>query len=156
MRRMRRAGEHRRYEHWLHLLRWWPVQKLKFHRDKKAPPPKRTHWYSTTLGYLQPEGELGDDGELVFEEEANLVSSLTVRGQHAPVIDLDVPAYLVPSSTPGHSHLYIEIEMPWWRYRILLAGLALSGLLGSGYYAHSVRRRMTMVRKPGVKKPYQD
>jgi len=50
---------------------------------------------------------------VTVEDGANVVSSLLTNGNHAPCIDLDVPAMLVPSSTPGHSHLYIDIEVPW-------------------------------------------
>jgi hypothetical protein len=130
------------------------VKALKHHPEKGSPIAPRTFWYSTTLAAPQADGNLGDDGRRVPEGEANLVSSLTESGLQAPIIDLDFPARLVPSSTPGHAHLYIDVEMPWWRYFLLLTGFVLSGTMGSGYYMHSLRRKMTMVRKPDVKKPY--
>jgi hypothetical protein len=85
---------------------------------------------------------------------AELVSSEVVGSdKHAPALDIDVPAFLVPSSTPGHSHLYIDLEMPWWRYRIMLWALKVAGVIEPGYYRASVQRKGTHLRKPGVKKP---
>ena len=60
-----------------------------------------------------------DDREPTVDlDQANVVSSLQSgtepgsRAQHYPVLDLDLPAVLVPSSTPGHSHLYIDLPIP--------------------------------------------
>lgn len=87
------------------------------------------------------------------EENATLVSSQIAGSQlHAPALDLDVPAYLVQSSTPGHSHLYLDVPMSWWRYRLMLWALALAGVLEPGYYKASVRRRASYLRRPGVTK----
>lgn len=85
-------------------------------------------------------------------DQANLVSSLTTRGTHRPIIDLDVSHRLVPSSTVGHGHLYVEVEMSWWRYRLLLWAMRVAGIIGQGYYCAAVDRRQTLVRKPGVSK----
>lgn len=85
-------------------------------------------------------------------KEANQVSSLTERGLHAPVVDLDVPAYLVPSSRPGHSHLYIDVEMSRKRWMILMLGFWLSGVVEFGYIAWSLRRGQNHVRVPWAKK----
>ena len=52
-------------------------------------------------------------------DNATLVSSkIDVPGMdiHMPVLDFDVEAHLVPSSTPGHSHLYINHAVPWEKY----------------------------------------
>jgi hypothetical protein len=84
----------------------------------------------------------------------NLVSSEISgrKGLHAPALDLDLPAYLIPSSTPGHSHLYIDVEIPWWRYRVMLWAMAYAGVIERGYYRASVARKGTHLRQPGVKK----
>ena len=84
--------------------------------------------------------------------EANMVSSLLTSGKHAPLIDLDVPHRCVPSSTTGHSHLYIDVQMPWWKYRLLLWVLMFTGVIDVGFYRMSILRRKTLVRKPGVYK----
>lgn len=90
----------------------------------------------------------------VSEDEANLVSSQTDRlGIHMPVIDLDVPCRYVPSSTPGHGHLYIDVEMTEKQMLAILSALADAGVVEKGYLAASRARGMALVRKPGVFKP---
>jgi hypothetical protein len=78
------------------------------------------------------------------------------RETHKPVLDLDIPAYLIPSSTSGHSHLYINIDIPWRRYRKLLRELKRCGIIEPGYYKASVHRRATRVRLPWIKKTFYD
>jgi hypothetical protein len=85
---------------------------------------------------------------------ANLVSSI-VKGKaetHRPVLDIDVPAYLVPSTRPGHSHLYIDVEIPEDKYFNLLDALADCGILESGYAGVSRARGNSAVRVPWVEK----
>lgn len=72
--------------------------------------------------------------------------------QHRPVLDLDFPAYVVPSSTDGHCHLYLDRAMSWETYRTLLHALAAAGVLEQGYVGASVDREHTTVRLPWVKK----
>lgn len=92
--------------------------------------------------------------EFVSESEANLVTSATGNGDwHLPVIDLDVPHRLEPSSTPGHSHLYIDVPVKWDDYVALLNELANAGIVEFGYVEASKAKGATMVRKPGVTKP---
>ena len=73
-------------------------------------------------------------------------------GMHTVMIDLDVPAKLVPSTTPGNSHLYIDVPLPWRKYRKLLAALGEAGILQEGYVKASIIRRCTALRLPWVKK----
>lgn len=61
-------------------------------------------------------------------------------------------ARAVPSSTPGHHH--IDVELPWRRY-VILAGFTLAGLVGPSYFVHSLRRRMALVRPPEARKVEQ-
>src|SRR5690348_415165 len=88
---------------------------------------------------LQPgaksgEGQQAIIPEVVPEEEANLVGSLTTRGTHMPVLDIDrIPVRLVESSTPGNYHLYIDKEMPWETYLDLLWALVDAGILERGW-----------------------
>jgi len=83
---------------------------------------------------------------------ANVVSSLLTNGRHAPAIDLDLPAVLVPTSTFGHSHLYLDHEMRWDHYRRLLKVMAAAGLVEPGFYESAVRRGTTLLRLPGASK----
>ena len=90
----------------------------------------------------------------VPEEKANLVSSATGVGDwHLPVLDLDVPHRLVPSTTEGHSHLYIDVAVPWDKYVRLLEAMADAGILEHGYVSASIDKGATMVRLPGQLKP---
>ena len=103
--------------------------------------------------------EVTEGREVVTDlSEANVVSSLApdfpaaVSPWHRPVLDLDIPAFLVPSSTPGHSHLYIDHEVPddvFWR---LCDALAEAGILQEGYVSASKSRGYTSVRLPWIKK----
>lgn len=89
-------------------------------------------------------------------EDAQVVSSEIGNGIHCPVLDIDFPAVLVPSSTEGHFHLYLEKPMTWWRYRRLLRALAYAGVIEKGYAKASIRRRHTAVRVPWLKKEAED
>lgn len=90
----------------------------------------------------------------VVDEDApaNLIGSKLPNGNHAPVLDLDFPAHLVPSTTEGHFHLYLDKEVSWRQYSSLLWALREAGLIEDGYYKASIAREQTLVRIPGVKK----
>lgn len=84
------------------------------------------------------------------QQNANLVSSLLTTGNHAPAIDLDVPCQLVASRTPGHFHLYIDVEMPWKAYRKILRAMARAGVVQGGYYLASKNRKASFLRPPSI------
>lgn len=86
------------------------------------------------------------------DPEANLVSSALANGMHAPVIDLDYEAHLIPSGTPGHYHLYLDKEIPWAKYVTVLNAMADAGLIESGYYDSSRAHGASFVRLPHVLK----
>lgn len=83
---------------------------------------------------------------------ANVVSSLLTNGKHAPAIDLDVPVVLVPSSTRGHHHLYLDAELSWGEYKRLLRVMQEVGLIEPGFYSSALRRGSTLLRLPHVLK----
>ena len=95
-------------------------------------------------------------------ETANVVSSIMRghtptpggggTGHHLPVLDLDVPAVLIPSSTDGHWHLYLDVQVPDAAYWPMLEALATAGVLEGGYVRASKARGYTSVRLPWVKK----
>lgn len=114
----------------------------------------RSHWYKVTKWAISS-NEMVSDGqqETTNIEDADVFSSRGMDPQmHRPVIDLDVPAYLIPSSTEGHSHLIIDHEMPWHQYVRLLEALVQAGLVEENYVEACKRRGQTMVRMPWVKK----
>lgn len=75
-----------------------------------------------------------------------------VPGYHRPVLDLDFPAALIPSTTPGHFHLYLDKPMPWPKYKALIKALADAGIIERGYASASIARRYTSVRLPWIRK----
>lgn len=87
-------------------------------------------------------------------DEANCISSeiAGTSDMHAPVLDLDFGASLVPSATEGHYHLYLDKALDWETYEDLLRALGNAGILEQGYVNASIERRATFVRKPGVSK----
>lgn len=94
--------------------------------------------------------------------EANSVASLYIpRGApknadgiptHKPVLDIDMPVMLVPSSTRGHNHLYIDAPMSWDHYAKLLKVLGEVGILEPGYVRASLYRESTWLRLPWIGK----
>lgn len=73
---------------------------------------------------------------------------------HYPVLDLDFPAELIPSSTPGHFHLYLGKAVPSAAYFTMLEAMVEAGLLEEGFVNASVARGYTAARMPWVhKKP---
>jgi hypothetical protein len=73
-------------------------------------------------------------------------------GQHAPVLDIDIPHQVFPSTQPGHSHIWFDTQMSWRTYKRLLRALRAAGIIEDGYYRASVQRGYTAVRLPWVKK----
>ena len=71
---------------------------------------------------------------------------------HRPILDIDMAAHLIPSSTPGHFHLYIDKVMPWKDYEKLLLVLAEVGIIEYGYAQASIDRQYTAVRLPWIRK----
>ena len=119
-------------------------------KELSVPKPRRRCYYSEELSE-----EYGAPPPTLIEttlKNANLISSRLDNGNHVPTLDLDVPHYFVPSSTPGHSHLYIDVPMSWRKYKRLLRALYRAGIIERGFYKFSVRRGASFVRKPGIKK----
>lgn len=87
------------------------------------------------------------------EQDANVVSShLLDSKKHAPIIDLDFSHRYIPSTTPGHAHLYLDVPISRWRMFFMLWGLYVGGAIEKGYFLWSLRRGGTFVRRPGIGK----
>lgn len=86
--------------------------------------------------------------------DAHVASSLVRDTKlHKVVIDVDHEAVLVPSSTPGHHHLYVDIPpVRWDDYVSFLQAAAKIGLVEQGYVDASIERGHTDVRLPWVQK----
>jgi hypothetical protein len=86
--------------------------------------------------------------------DANGIGSevVTRPGQHKVVLDIDHDALLVPSSTPGHHHLYINKSMSWDMYQEVLKVLASAGIIQKNYMYASIKRGGSWVRTPWTRK----
>jgi len=121
---------------------------------------KRLYWLIPNLkGDGKVEDYEGDarreleEGEIVPEAEANIVSSMLVNSMHAPALDIDkIEVRVVPSTTPGNYHLYIDKQMTWEQYKRLLFVLADVGIIERNYLNASLAKGQTFLRKPGVLK----
>lgn len=89
-------------------------------------------------------------------EEANAILSVCDDGMHAPCIDLDFPAYLIASSTPGHFHLYIDKKITWPQYRTILNAFKEAGLIQDGWWRNAMQERTTTLRLPHIRKEAGD
>lgn len=107
----------------------------------------------------------GYSGEVVLADrldEAEVITSFTgeqkrdifgiTENKHRPILDIDIPMHIIPSTTEGHGHLYIDKELTWWEYKRLLGVLADCGIIEQGYLKVSLAREHTAVRLPWIKK----
>ena len=107
----------------------------------------------------------GEDGlnveKLIKEtpiQDANSVSSRRINaigqktGKHMVVLDIDMEAALVPSSTPGHYHLFIDTQLDWETYKNVLRALVDAEIIQRGYYNAAMERKATWVRTPWTRK----
>lgn len=88
-------------------------------------------------------------------EEANLITSEVedfFGKYHRPILDIDFEAALVPSSTPGHYHLYLDRLVPDKAYLAFLKAAAEAGIIQHGFYDGAVKRGATSARLPWIKK----
>lgn len=87
-------------------------------------------------------------------DSADVVSSnrSDLPGVHAVLLDIDVPAWLIPSSTEGHSHLYADVTCSWSAYLEFLHAAAKIGLVEPGYVDSVETRGYSSVRLPWVRK----
>jgi hypothetical protein len=135
---------------------------------KKQTSPKRKYLYNQKVSLTQEEAQslsntviekYNDGDENIFidhaadPENANLISSLCDSGKHAPVIDIDVPISVYPSSQLGHNHLYIDKEITWTQYTRILKALAAAGIVEDGYLKACLSKGYSCVRPIGTIKP---
>lgn len=88
--------------------------------------------------------------------EVSLKSAKTPQYRHKPVLDLDVSCMLLPSSTKGHHHLYIDKALTTEQYDKLLKVMVEVGLYNEGCYKTWKQHGSTFVRLPWVEKKEED
>lgn len=133
---------------WRQLPPWaWRLALYKV-KDLDSAPEEVRNYQGTDMEYRD-----------TFED-ANVVTSESSRTQwtnkHRPVLDLDFPAALIPSTTKGHFHLFLDKELEWDKYEALLKAMAAAGLLEQGYVDSSIQRKRTTVRLPWQRKVRHD
>ena len=86
--------------------------------------------------------------------DADVVTSELKTFNHIVALDIDYDAHLLPSSTPGHWHLYLDVPggIPNRQYMKLLKQLSKCGVIEPGYYRASKKRGHTALRRPGGEK----
>jgi hypothetical protein len=95
-------------------------------------------------------------GSLPHTDDSDFFCTKNPGGNHHLLLDIDVPAALIESSTPGKHHLYVELNSGfgahWEAYRKFLEAAAEIGLIEPGYCAVSIKRGHTDLRLPWVSK----
>jgi len=109
--------------------------------------------YQTVQAFTSYDAEVGRF-ETLDLDKAQVITSMVAgeSGNHKVILDIDLPAQLIPSTTPGHFHLYIDVEVPEPEYVNMLEAMAKAGVIEKGYYGASKERGFTAVRLPWVKK----
>ena len=105
-------------------------------------------------------GEYRTDDVVVVHalEQADGITSIagydneSGQATHRPVLDIDMPAALIPSGTPGHYHLYIDKVLTAEEYMLLLSTLEEVGIIERGYQVASERRGYSSARLPSKPK----
>lgn len=125
-------------------------------QDPELPPETRAEADLDKANLLSsemdfPNGWCPAPGGAVYDGLGDVLSG-EPKFFHRPVLDIDFPAKLVPSSTPGKFHLYLDKPMTWPVYEKLLTALADAGIIEPGYANASIDRMATFVRLPWVKK----
>lgn len=94
-------------------------------------------------------------GEEVFDiADAQVVTSESLANPfvHKVLLDIDHPAVLIPSTTEGHYHLLIDVEVPWEKYVDFMDAAAEAGILEKGFVKAARARGFSTLRMPWIKK----
>ena len=86
-----------------------------------------------------------------------LAAALAPRVRATPskgVLNLDVGCdyALIPSTTPDHYHLILDVNLPWEKYKRLLRLFADAGVIEPGYAGASIHKGYSAIRPPWIRK----
>lgn len=87
-----------------------------------------------------------------FDDRVRNAKLDKTTGKHRVLLDLDCPHVYVPSSTPGHGHMIIDVPNKFKDVVTLLNLMFEMGILQSGFASATAKRGETWLRAPGVKK----
>lgn len=91
--------------------------------------------------------------EAFSSEETGQGDNPDQHRHHGLLIDLDVNAWLIPSSSgPGHGHLYVDLSVPAGDLWDFLDAAVRIGLVEEGYVSACKSRGMTSLRAPWIRK----
>ena len=76
----------------------------------------------------------------------------TTSGKHRVLLDLDCSHVYIPSSTPGHGHLVIDVPQSWENLNKLLQLLGDMHILQYGFVDATLSRGESWLRAPGIEK----
>lgn len=117
-------------------------------------------WCHSNIFY---KADLTKDSPMVMTTppRANLISSKAYEvdgiSYHTPIFDLDIDARLVPSSTPGHWHLYLNRVITDTEYGNILKAFNEAGIVQNGIIKEQWEKYgQTTVRLPGIQKKVGD
>lgn len=117
--------------------------------SKVPPPSARSQEWSETK-----------EKHRATPDTANIISSVIHSDEldtmHVPLLDLDINHHYVPSTTKGHAHLYLNVELNHAEYGELLTVLEKLGIIQTGILEQFKRDGMTQLRLPGKKKGTND
>lgn len=128
------------------LFSWRTVLGDNYRATKAVLKRKKSEEYDSEAFYTKVPDEVASI------EKAELISSQTKNGRHRPLLDIDFPAMVIPSTTAGHCHLYIDKELSWDDYKKLLNLLADLEIIEHGYRGASLARGYSALRLPWIKK----
>ena len=134
------------------------IEQRRVEREKQSyalPIPGLTTRKVHNWGDSSAQGSIEEIRPTVSDPRwADLITSEVFgqEGTHKIVLDIDFPVVAVPSSTEGHSHLYIDRPISWKNYLKLIRAMVKAGLVEPGYLGASEQRGFTGVRPPWVKK----
>lgn len=98
-------------------------------------------------------GYVLDEDHLLEGREVNVVSSKIVgKNRHKILLDLDFDAALIPTSTPGHFHLYIDKTLTPTEYEEFLNVCLSIGLIAGGNMNQWNNHQKQYLRLPHVRK----
>jgi hypothetical protein len=68
---------------------------------------------------------------------------------YVSILEVEFPIQLIPSTTPGHYHLYLDRKISWEQYILVLESAHEAGIINKGFYEMSIKNGQSMVLLPG-------